>query len=215
MNLLRIWRHLPHLFMLGHIDQLSKNQRTLKTKYSRTHLFSLSVASLDFVEGLFWSRNGILKKRAQKLSGYSFIFFSFDQGMRFSERWPSSSVVMALRKLGLNIIGFFAWDVFFIFPYFVFYFLEKACIPWNAWVCYLCPCANGMQCMFPSLLWYVKIRGSVMGGGTGGQLLLKVSKKKGKVRKYEVFSWMGVIKINFSIILNKLIHTLLGLPPRF
>ena len=56
-------------------------------------------------------------------------------------------------------------------------------------------------------------RGSAM-GGQGGKSPLKIS-KKGKIKKYGVFSCIKVIKINFSVTFNKEIRALEGPLSRF
>ena len=58
-----------------------------------------------------------------------------------------------------------------------------------------------------------------MGGGGGGGARgqkppLKIS-KKGKIKKYGVFSCIKVIKISFSVIFNEEIRALDGLLSRF
>ena len=45
------------------------------------------------------------------------------------------------------------------------------------------------------------------GGGKGGKSPLRIS-KKGKIKKYGVFSCIKVIKISFSIIFNEEIRAL-------
>ena len=58
-------------------------------------------------------------------------------------------------------------------------------------------------------------RGGAMGGGArGAKAPLKIS-KKGKMKKYDVFSDIKVIKISFSVIFNKEIRALEGLLSRF
>ena len=55
-------------------------------------------------------------------------------------------------------------------------------------------------------------RGGTMGGGggKGAKAPLKIS-KKGKMKKYDVFSGIKVIKISFSVIFNEEIRALEGL----
>ena len=57
-------------------------------------------------------------------------------------------------------------------------------------------------------------RGGTMGGGKGAKAPLKIS-KKGKMKKYDVFSGIKVIKISFSVIFNEEIRALEGLLSRF
>ena len=59
----------------------------------------------------------------------------------------------------------------------------------------------------------VVVRGGAI-GGKGAKAPLKIS-KKGKMKKYGVFSCIKVIKISFSVIFNEEIHALEGLLSRF
>ena len=52
------------------------------------------------------------------------------------------------------------------------------------------------------------------GGGKGAKAPLKIS-KKGKIKKYGVFSCIKVIKMSFSVIFNEEIRALEGLLSRF